>query len=471
MKKLIKFVILVVVIIGVAFFIWLRFFSNTPFDTYRPAPRATTITDLPKFPGFPLYGILSSKEKQDELVREIVDLKLTTYPAQSSRSKRAGKHIGSGIFGSFDPTEEQVAKLAPHYDYVMFGASKKELFLKFKKYNPTVKGLLYMDSALGPKFAEWKVQADPGSIDSEDTPWVVENHPEWLLKDTEGNIIVVGEGALQTPGTYLPDPGHPGYQEYFAEKVSKLLREQGGIWSGILLDDFMGSIGAYEHYSKTSKPAKYPTNEAFKNAQISFFNTVRKKINIPIVANIDGISVVLDPEVFGQIAVAAGGAESEVYPEEMPIEDMRRFLEVIEKIPKDKQIFIGSKPSPGWAGDIDKTLFAYYSYLLFADKDREAYWTYKEGPSDIPHYWFREFDLDLGEPLGEAEEMSNLFVREFENVIAVVNADNNDSHEFQPQTKGAFYDIAGNPLVMPITLEARTAVLIVKNPSKILNQH
>ncbi|KKT62477.1 MAG: hypothetical protein UW57_C0016G0010, partial [Candidatus Giovannonibacteria bacterium GW2011_GWA1_44_29] len=127
-----------------------------------------------------------------------------------------------------------------------------------------------------------------------------------------------------------------------------------------------------------------------------------------------------------------------------------------------------SKPSPGWAGNVDKTLFAYYSFLLFADRDREAYWTYKEWVSDIPHYWYKEFDLNLGNSLGDAKKINELFVREFENAMVVVNADNENAHNFERLAGGPFYDVAGNPMTLPITLEPRSAVLVVKNRAELL---
>ena len=74
------------------------------------------------------------------------------------------------------------------------------------------------------------------------------------------------------------------------------------------------------------------------------------------------------------------------------------------------------------AGNIDKTLFAYYCYLLIADQKREVYWTCKEGSSDIPHYWYREFDLDLGQSQGNIRFGEKIWSREFDNAVVLVNA-------------------------------------------------
>ena len=289
------------------------------------------------------------------------------------------------------------------------------------------------------------------------------------MKDAEGNPIVTGSGGeLSNAGTYWPDPGNVQWQEFFAKKLNKLLLELGGGWDAILIDDFFGTREAQTGFTNTAPWANYQTDAAYQNAWIEFFTNVRKKVPLPFVANLDGVSVTLTPDFFSRLAIAAGGIEMETYPEEYPIEDFRRILEEIKKIPKNVRIHVNSKPSPGWAGNVDKTLFAYYSFLLFADRDREAYWTYKEGVSDIPHYWFKEFDLNLGDSLGDAKEINNLFVRMFENAIVVVNTDNENAHDFERLDGGPFYDVAGNPMTLPITLEPRSAVLVVKNPTELI---
>ena len=469
MKKLFKYVIIPLLIVIAALFVWFKYVNNSPFDTSRPGSNATTITELPDFPGLPWTIVFSNKEKQDEFVRGIVDHKLTTYPTKSSSSYRTGKFDATGIFGSFEPTEEQVSRVAINYDNTLLGANKKHLLPIFRKYNPAIKSLLYIDAGLNLKFAEWKSQADIGSIDEEGTFWIAKNHPEWLLKDAEGNPIVTGSGGeLSNAGTYWPDPGNVQWQEFFAKKLNKLLLELGGGWDAILIDDFFGTREAQTGFTNTAPWANYQTDAAYQNAWIEFFTNVRKKIPFPFVANLDGVSVTLTPDFFSRLAIAAGGIEMETYPEEYPIEDFRRILEEIKKIPKNVRIHVNSKPSPGWAGNVDKTLFAYYSFLLFADRDREAYWTYKEWVSDIPHYWYKEFDLNLGNSLGDAKKINELFVREFENAMVVVNADNENAHNFERLAGGPFYDVAGNPMTLPITLEPRSAVLVVKNRAELL---
>jgi hypothetical protein len=424
----------------------------------RPAAKMPTITILPKFPGFPIYGPLLSNEKKDELIQTLILNKVSTMPATSSRSYRAGKFTSTGIFGGFLPTEEQIARTAINYDNILFGAARAELIPRFTRYNPELTFLLYMDSGLNPEYK----QTDAGGVDAEDTQWILTNHPDWLLKDKDGNFIRSG-GGLSNPGEYWPDPGNAAWQNYFAEKATKLLQDTGGEWDGILFDQFIGTADGHVRYAKAAQQVNYPTDEAYQTAYIEFLKAAAAKIPVPIIVNMEGASIVRKPEFVAEVAIAAGGVENEIFPEEMPIEDLRPYLETVQNLPPTVHVRINSKPA-GFAGDIDDTLFAYYCYLLIAGRDREVYWTYKEGTSDIPHYWYREFDLDLGAAKGNIHFGESIWSREFERAVVIVNA-GEEPGEYAWDPASQYVDVEGNPLHSPVLLSGRSAMLLVKDPT------
>ncbi len=423
---------------------------------YRPRRKMPTITTLPKFPGIPLYASLMSRKKQLELIQTLINNKISTWPVVSSRSYRAGKFTSTGIFDGFPPTEEQIARIAPNYDNILFGAANRDLIPRFKKYNPDLTFFIYVDSGLNPGF----MQADAGSVDEENTEWIIENHPNWILKDKDGNFIR-SRGGLSNKGQYWPDPGNNQWQDYFAEKVNKLLRETGNQWNGVLLDQFIGTADGHVRYAHAAQQVNYPMDEAFQAAYLKFLRAVTAKIPVPIIVNMEGVSIIRRPSFVAEVAIAAGGVENEIFPEEMPIEDLRPYLETVQSLPPTIHIRINSKPA-GWAGDIDDTLFAYYCYLLIADRNREVYWTNKEGTSDIPHYWYREFDLDLGASKGNINFGKLIWSREFENVIVIVNA-GQEPAEYSWPAETSLYDVEANPLLSPIALKGRSAMLLVKD--------
>ncbi|MBI4660234.1 MAG: hypothetical protein HY735_15455 [Verrucomicrobia bacterium] len=425
---------------------------------HRPRPQMPTITTLPDFPGIPLFPRILTKRKQKELLQDLINNKVHTYPETSARGHRAGKFTSTGIFGSWPPTEAQIARIAPHYDNILFGADKKDLIPRFKKYNPDVTFFIYVDSGLNPG---WR-QSDAGGVDAKDTQWIVEHHPDWILKDNDGQLIR-SRGGLSNPGEYWPDPGNRGWQNYFAEKVLKLLKETGGAWNGVLLDQFIGTADGYERYAKASRQVKYPTDEDFQAAWIEFFKAVRPKLPVPIIVNMEGGSIIRRPAFVEEVAKAAGGVENEIFPEEMPVEDLRPYLETVQNLPPNIHVRINSKPA-GWAGDIDRTLFAYYCYLLIAGRNREVYWTNKEGSSDVPHYWYREFDLDLGAAKGNIQFGTTIWSREFENAVVIVNPGKVPG-EYSWPSSVSYCDVLATPLTSPIRLRSRTAMLLVRDTS------
>lgn len=425
---------------------------------HRPRPQMPTITTLPDFPGIPLLPRLLTKRKRTELLRALINNKVYTYPETSARRLRTGKFTSTGIFGSWPPTEEQIARIAPHYDNILFGADKKDLIARFKKYNPDLTFFIYVDSGLNPGFK----QSDAGGVDAEDTKWIVEHHPDWILKDKDGHLIR-SRGGLSNPGEYWPDPGNREWQHFFAEKVSKLLKETGGPWNGVLFDQFLGTADSYERYAKSARQVKYPTDESFQAAWIEFFKAVRPKIPVPLIVNMEGGSIIRRPAFVEEVAKAAGGAENEIFPEEMPSEDLRPYLETVQNLPPNIHVRINSKPA-GWAGDADRTLFAYYCYLLIADRNREVYWTNKEGSSDVPHYWYREFDLDLGAAKGQIRFGDSIWSREFENAVVIVNP-GKVAGEYSWDASVRYYDVRASFLQSPIRLKSRTAMMLIKNTS------
>jgi len=428
-------------------------------NRYRPKAVMPTITTLPAFPKIPTSGVGLSRQERDAAVQTLVDHKVSTYPVTSSRSYRVGKFTSTGIFGGFPPTEDQIARIAPHYDDILFGAARHEFIPRFKKYNPDLTFFIYVDSGLNPGF----VQSDAGSVDAENLAWVLENQPEWLLKDKDGQFIRSGRSRLGNRGEYWPDPGHPGWQNYFADKVRKLIRETGGQWTGVLLDQFMGTADGYERYAGSNRQVQYPTDEAFQAAQLRFLAAVARRIRLPIIVNMEGASLIRRPAFVGEVARTAGGVENEIFPEEMPSEDLRPFLETVQNLPSGIRVRINSKPS-SLAGNVDRTLFAYYAYLLIADRTREVYWTYKEGTSDVPHYWYREFDLHLGNALENIRFDETIWNREFESAIVLVNP-GKEAATWARDGPAQYYDVRGDPVRRPLALKGRTAMLLIKNRS------
>jgi hypothetical protein len=141
------------------------------------------------------------------------------------------------------------------------------------------------------------------------------------------------------------------------------------------------------------------------------------------------------------------------------------YLERVRQTPPGKMMFLNSATAASFGGNPDLTLFTYFTYLLVADPEREIYWTCKEGDSEIPHFWYREFDLDLGPPREELQTVGSLWKRDFTNATVVVNSGQGPA----PYTfEGACLDVLGRPVRSPVTLPVQTGLLLIRNQT-ILN--
>jgi hypothetical protein len=449
----------------------------------RREPTYVTITRLPLFPELPNSAFLISQEEKKKIVYGVIDHKLSTYPKGRLPLKRIGKFTGTGLYPDFDLRDDQLKTLAVHYDHNSLPFQQKHLALILKKHNPSFKVCMYIDSGIHPEKNLEHIGIDVGNVDDENIDWILKKHPDWLLRDKKGDPIRSAPGTLSFPGEYWPDPGNKGFQDFFAAKINIAIKESGGVWDGLLIDQFFGRIENYTGYAGTNPQARYRTDQEFQAAQLAFLKRVAELIKLPIIANLDGSAAAVYPEFFVQIAKTAGGVENEVFPFEssdvadhsfLPEETLKELIDAILKIPKDKHVRLNSKPG-GMVGDIDRTLYAYYCYLLIASPDREIYWTFKEGDSGVPHYWFDEFNLDIGTPKEEMKTIGNfqkdsmgrnvvigdLWKRDYTRATVLVNP--RRDHEATYNFDGKYYDVLGQALANPISIKPRSAMLIIKD--------
>ena len=101
----------------------------------------------------------------------------------------------------------------------------------------------------------------------------------WLLTDQNGQPITTHEGSA-----YIADIGNPAYQRQFVENMKGFLSRNRN--QGIFIDDVI----AVSHglISENVLPAKYPTDQAWEDAMVSFVGYVGpalKKLGYYVVVN------------------------------------------------------------------------------------------------------------------------------------------------------------------------------------------
>lgn len=440
-----------------------------------PAPgprRIQALTELPRLPGVSWKYLLRkpTAAEREQLLRDILAVKLSTYPKEPLPFPRAGRHRTMG-FTNFEPTEEQIATLASYYEVFYLGARAGHRIPLIKRYNPKAKVLMYFASSL----TKGSKLHDAGSVDEQDTEWIVRNRRDWLLPDKDGRPV---EGRSWNV-KYWADPGNEQWQEFFATKLNLALAQSGGPWDGVILDEFLtGCTSTAAAWAGGGVPqARYPTDRAWQEAQLSFLRYVAPRVQVPLIPNVEPVvlnptSAGFAPEFFTQVQRVAAGAEAEIFVYHradragfLGQEMVQVYLECARRTPAGKMLFLNSATSIGFGGNPDLTLFSYFTYLLVADPQREIYWTCKEGDSEIPHFWYREFDLDLGPPQEEMQTVGSLWKRDFANATVVVNAGSAPAaYVFDKE----YVDVLGRPQVSPMTLEIQTGMLLIGNKA-ILN--
>ncbi|MCU0917502.1 MAG: hypothetical protein MUC88_23495, partial [Planctomycetes bacterium] len=113
------------------------------------AQRIPTITRLPRLPNLSWKYLLRDpgEGERDQLLRDILAVKLNTYPQEPLPFPRAGRHRTMG-FTQFEPTEAQIAILAMHYDVFYLSGSASHRISIIKRHNPRAKVLMYFASSL-----------------------------------------------------------------------------------------------------------------------------------------------------------------------------------------------------------------------------------------------------------------------------------------------------------------------------------
>ena len=110
------------------------------------------------------------------------------------------------------------------------------------------------------------------------------NHPDWFLKDKNGQRIFYLDGGKVM--YYFMDPGNVGWRDFFIARAQESINSHG--WDGIFLDNLDGTLNRFKRFNKI--PVKYQTDSAYRTAVVSYLNDLSDSYfgpnNIPLYGNI-----------------------------------------------------------------------------------------------------------------------------------------------------------------------------------------
>ena len=239
----------------------------------------------------------------------------------------------------------------------------------------------------------------------------VEN-PDWFLLDTFGNRI-------SSDGYYRMDPGNPGFRAFWLERATELQLTQG--WDGVFLDNVEASLSKFQ--KQVILPQKYLDDASLQNAVDGFLSYLREQ-NFPpdgrsLYANIISVR---DSRIWLRYLNYLDGAMLENFavdwlddalsPEEYAVE-----LEMLSASQMMGKTLI--LVAQGDQDDLSRQQFAYASYLLV--NDGRAFFRYAHHSAYREPWWYSNYDIDLGWPLGTPYQQGQTWIREFEHGQVIVN--------------------------------------------------
>ena len=244
------------------------------------------------------------------------------------------------------------------------------------------------------------------------------NHPDWFLKDINNNPVRFNES-----GYFVMDPGNPDWQSFFQDRITGFQKDGG--WKGIFLDNVDASLGRYTALGNLLN--QYPDDKSFQDAIAAHLaklsNDLRDKQHKLVFAN---ITYLREPEVWLRYLAYLDGAMMEAFAADWDngyISELEWLsqLEIAEKTQtKGKTIILVTQGGPD---DRRRMLFGLASFLLV--NNGQAYYRYSNDEAYRKVWWYPEFNIDLGQPLGPRYKLEGSWRRDFENGSVKVDLTNN----------------------------------------------
>ena len=296
----------------------------------------------------------------------------------------------------------------------------------------------------------------------------------WLLKDASGSYVM-----NKQYGAYVGDFGNPAYQQRWVDNVSAFLTKNGD--DGVHIDDVIADApgltgGVY--------PTKYPSQQAWEDAQVAFIAYVGKamrakgfyvlveangrKFNASGVANDSGQTTI---DFFSRLAPNVDGLMSEYWMETPQDEvnptvraagglDWDRhwegWLSVMENVQSwGKEFFTLMYGSSSTAAGVNAMRYGKASFLLSWNGGGGAVMFKPDGGTTDP--WNLEWTMPIGTPQGSKYQVGVGWRRDYTNGTALVNPDASSSQTF---SLGGTYVKPDGSSVSSLTLGPMQAMVL-----------
>lgn len=243
-----------------------------------------------------------------------------------------------------------------------------------------------------------------------DICWIRDNHPEWFLRDIDGEL-------LYNEGQVMIDPGNAEWQAFWLERVWDDHLEG---WDGIFLDNLSATFGV--HSARFVDLQNYPTSEAYSAAVADFMARMRREYFDPegklLYANIsirDWESTETLPyldHLDGVMHEFWAYSRADYYA---PDVWLQHFTQAEQVLARGKTMVMVAQ---GPRDDFRRQRYGLAAYLLLvtAPDAPQAYFRYTSDQGSYNEIWlYDNYDWLLGDPLGPYTVDGSLYRREFVN--------------------------------------------------------
>ena len=289
----------------------------------------------------------------------------------------------------------------------------------------------------------------------------------WLLRDSSGNLLV-NKGY---PNNYVGDVGSPAYQQAWLRNVLAFLRSHGD--DGVFIDDVLRDLLPLAG----SEAAKYPTQQAWAAAQLSFVRAVGPALRAHgyyVLLNASGYIPGNDAsndgsstnEWWRQLAPSVSGMLNEYY-QELPDGSNRlrsnggewtqnwarwqRLITTAQSLGKD---FVGLTYGP--SDDTTRMSYGKASFLLDWNGGGGAF-IYQPDDDHDANPWNPAWTADIGHPTAAKQQIGTGWLRRYSDGVALLNPDPSNSQTFQ---LGGDYLTPDGHTVNQITLQPTTGLIL-----------
>lgn len=242
-------------------------------------------------------------------------------------------------------------------------------------------------------------------------------HEDWFLHNGAGERLYTEERIWNGSHAYqyFMNPGSAGFREFWIDQVR---RQRDAGWESLFLDNVAAT---YEHISERADNgdgtvAEYDSVEAWQAAVVGMLREIRAAFP--------------ERQLWGNIVEAPSTADAwdRYRPELDGIQEERfatgwsgqpplspeAWLAMLERAERTLDAGKGVVLyGQGEQSDFARVRFSLASYLLIATPDRRATFRYAHTSSYDQLWWYPEYELILGEPLGRRYREWGLWVREF----------------------------------------------------------